>query len=641
MWWRFEAMEKNMNVALLSVATFFFLFLSQNSICGQSLPEGIFRIIELQVQNGGGNIESIVAYYENLMESPLDINSASERDLERIGFLSDFQIASIIDYRTEYGDIISPSELSVIDGFNANKVADLLPFICFGTQVDHNVKSHPSINQKLILRSKRKYAENTSSGIPYYLYSKYRLRYGNMIQGGFTLENDPCESKWPDFVSAHIYFKDISILKNKGFIIESGVLGDYSLRMGQGLALWNSFSLSGLGDPASAYKKETGIVPYTSSDEQKFFRGIGCTLRYGSKWRGSFFASGNLIDAKVDGENYFSLPEGGIHVTENELAARNKMTEHLFGWNLSYRMKSVKIGTTGALFSFNKSNRRRVSSYNKYSMYDGWWGNFSVDAYIVFRKLRLFSEVAVDYGGAMALIAGCVASIAHSGEVSALIRHYPIDYIAPHSGAYSSSSACANETGFLLSGKWLAGRKWELVSSVDFANHPGERFGIDTPSRVLKWRNQIDYFVNSQHSLSWRFNYGYCDYEDRSKINGRISYSYRDSSGFTAGCRAEISWNDKSRGVFPLGAMLLIECGYRSLTGKWEASLRGTIFHIDDWENRIYSYERDLPQTFSVPALYGRGASFYCLLRYKPLKWLDLILKVSEKIAKMQVNLTF
>ena len=37
------------------------------------------------------------------------------------------------------------------------------------------------------------------------------------------------------------------------------------------------------------------------------------------------------------------------------------------------------------------------------------------------------------------------------------------------------------------------------------------------------------------------------------------------------------------------------------------AYLRQGIFFIDDWDDRIYVYERDAPGSFNVPAMYGRG----------------------------------
>ena len=53
------------------------------------------------------------------------------------------------------------------------------------------------------------------------------------------------------------------------------------------------------------------------------------------------------------------------------------------------------------------------------------------------------------------------------------------------------------------------------------------------------------------------------------------------------------------------------EAGFR--TDALKVWLRGGIFKVDDWDDRIYVYERDAPGSFTVPARYGRGwdASFY------------------------------
>ena len=53
------------------------------------------------------------------------------------------------------------------------------------------------------------------------------------------------------------------------------------------------------------------------------------------------------------------------------------------------------------------------------------------------------------------------------------------------------------------------------------------------------------------------------------------------------------------------GMLSYAECGCRS--GMLSACLRGGLFRTDDWDDRIYAYERDAPGNFSVPAFYGRG----------------------------------
>lgn len=50
-----------------------------------------------------------------------------------------------------------------------------------------------------------------------------------------------------------------------------------------------------------------------------------------------------------------------------------------------------------------------------------------------------------------------------------------------------------------------------------------------------------------------------------------------------------------------------VEPGVRE--SAYAAYLRFTLFRIDDWDDRIYVYERDAPGSFNVPAYYGRGLS--------------------------------
>lgn len=53
------------------------------------------------------------------------------------------------------------------------------------------------------------------------------------------------------------------------------------------------------------------------------------------------------------------------------------------------------------------------------------------------------------------------------------------------------------------------------------------------------------------------------------------------------------------------GLLSYVEAGSRRQ--KYSVYLRQGFFRIDDWQDRIYVYERDAPGSFNVPAYYGRG----------------------------------
>jgi hypothetical protein len=68
-----------------------------------------------------------------------------------------------------------------------------------------------------------------------------------------------------------------------------------------------------------------------------------------------------------------------------------------------------------------------------------------------------------------------------------------------------------------------------------------------------------------------------------------------------------------------LSWLAYVEPGYKIETDRlrWSLYLRGTAFVVDDWEDRIYIYERDIRGAFSVPAYYGRGCSLSAVTSLK------------------------
>src|SRR5664279_6545706 len=65
--------------------------------------------------------ESVSVFIERLnelAENPVKINSASEDEISRLFFLSDFQVKALTDYAHSSGQIVSFYELANIPGFD-------------------------------------------------------------------------------------------------------------------------------------------------------------------------------------------------------------------------------------------------------------------------------------------------------------------------------------------------------------------------------------------------------------------------------------------------------------------------------------------------------------------------------------------
>ena len=63
--------------------------------------------------------------------------------------------------------------------------------------------------------------------------------------------------------------------------------------------------------------------------------------------------------------------------------------------------------------------------------------------------------------------------------------------------------------------------------------------------------------------------------------------------------------------------------------GCLKVYLRQGFFVVNDWDDRIYAYERDVPGAYNVPAFYGRGMWTSLMTSYRPADWCRLYLRAA------------
>lgn len=394
------------------------------------------------------------------------------------------------------------------------------------------------------------------------------------------------------------------------------------MRAGQGLVVWKSFSMNVEGAPATVMKRPAGISPYSSSGESNFFRGGAATLDAGV-CDISVFASYNAVDARIlaDG-SYSSVSDDGYHRTDTEIARRRSMHETVAGLAASRELGNWRFGLTAIAYSYDRKNGRTVKEYNRYQQYDGWWGNFGADFFYSCGPLRIFGEVASDAGGGFAALLGAVWNPVYELELSATARHYGKNYIATHAGAYSTLSSCSNQDGVTLAARWYITKRWSLLANVGAAYHPWSRYGIPGPSYSIKSRISATWKPDERFSaeLKFRLNSG----TDGFSVLGDARATYAITPHLCADARFAAN-----AGGFAACAGLK----FSALRGKLEVSGRFTGYSTDGYADRIYFYEGNVPQTFSCRALYGKGTGGYLMLKYSPVRWLTLYLRVSDDSA--------
>ena len=459
----------------------------------QELPQEIVRLIETQAENGGGDPDGMVEYFTELLDRPIDLSMADMATLEACPLFTPFMTVSLLEYRREYGPVSSAAELALVDGFSPAVVELLQPFVTFGCVgsgggQSRELKWYEKFSGKWTVRSKMDLERGggfPDEGFPVPFYSRLRVDFEDRCSAGLTLENDRGERSFPDFCSFFISVQNLPLTKDGRFRLEAAVAGDFSLRFGQGLVLWNSFSMSGLSSPSAAVRRDGAVRPYTSSDENNYFHGAAMTFGFPGGVRASVFYSNNGADAAVEGEYFTSLPDDGLHDTDARRQGRNALREEVAGGNVSWRNSWFKAGVTAAAYRYDRLDGRRTSYYNEHLRYDGWWGNAGADFLLSLKGVRVFGEAAADFGGAFAVIGGAVWPLSASVEASLVYRYYSPLYIATHAGSYSRSNV-NNEHGVSVALRWSCGSGVAVSASAEYTHFPWARFGVREPSDCLK-----------------------------------------------------------------------------------------------------------------------------------------------------------
>lgn len=577
---------------------------------------------ELAEEGNEAAAEEIALHFERLLYRPLDLNRATREDLEMLGILSDFQIESLLEYREGSGNILSATELQLVNGFHKGIVDVLRPFITFGNgngAAYNGTKG--GFSSTALLKWWWKEGEEDYIGPPFYSQIKYSAGWAGRFRGGFTLEKDAGEklsgrgtATLGDFFSFHIGAQDVPL--GRKAIVKNAVLGDYTIRLGQGLAVWNSFSLGGDLPVQSAYRRGNAVVPYTSSDENKFFRGGAVT--FGNKLgrftdiETTFFFSLKNVDARISGEKYTSLPTNGLHNTESLLETRKRLGEIAYGGSVAFKSEKVKIGLNYMGYGYNAHNGRKVQEYNRHQMYNGQYGNFSVDASAVMGKIRLFAEAAADYGGNIAVLCGILARIA-GWETFLICRNYSRGYIAPYAGAHSAGNSCSNQEGAMFSFQKQLGKD-RYSGGGSYTYFPHSRYGTQGPSSSYR------IWCKGESASA----YGGWDLKLYLK-GGRVAATGETTSKFGAKGSLKKMFREWIW-LRVKGEASVSETGHTGYAAAvdselklWKESVKiilgGAYMDCRDWENRIYMYEYDLPSSYVSKLMYGRGFWWYALLQ--------------------------
>ena len=195
--------------------------------------------------------------FQSLAAHPVDLNLAGRSRLLGTGLLTPYQVASLMDYRSRSGDILSWTELSLVDGFNEVLVSALQEFAVLGqSEAPPGQRQDSRFRQSLVLRGALRASGEAAGGI------KYEALWGERAALYVSARNTLTEPvpALPTF-SAAWYGRRM---------LGQVILGHFQARFGQGLVQWSGFQLSGYGTLGAFRKNGTGFSPTGSFSPELF-----------------------------------------------------------------------------------------------------------------------------------------------------------------------------------------------------------------------------------------------------------------------------------------------------------------------------------------------------------------------------------
>jgi hypothetical protein len=609
------------------------------------------------VQDEDINYEELYENLAQLYSNQADLNLISEEQLRSIFILNEHQIQSFLSYRAEAGPFLSIYELQNIDGFSQDVIQKLIPFVTVIDQtkiLDRNIfkRITSEKNNYLILRydrtleQKEGYLEEAPSsskylGSPDRFYARFLTRRPGDFSLGFTVEKDPGEQmSWspskkqygPDYISFHTQVLNKGRLKNL-------IIGDYQAQFGQGLILGSAFGIGKNSEAITTIRRgNLGFMPYTSLYEASFMRGAAITYSINkqlsiSGMLSSHWRDGSLKQDTLDGTPDFisTLQLTGLHRTESELENRKSVKEDNVAAVFNYKLKSLDAGFIYHYTHFNTQVISNPTIYNQFYFQGKENSNVGIFLNYHWKNFAFFSEAAhtINYGSA--IVAGLIGSITSALDISLLYRKYDKDYHTFYSNAISENTLPINEKGIYWGWKYTFNKKYSFSGYVDFFEFPWLRYRSYSPSDGREWLFRINYrpsknislFVQAREEIKARnssTNTNLYLNIPGTKHNYWINADYAVNTRLSFKTRAQFSTyslDAKSNG------MAIIQDINLNL-GKIAISGRYALFDTDNYDNRLYIYEKDVWLAFSFPAYYGVGIRNYLLLQYTVSKNIDI-----------------
>lgn len=600
----------------------------------------------------------------------INLNHASVEELANLHLLSKSQINSFMEHRQRYGKLLTIYELKCIAHFDDQTIESLLPFVyitdlgMYHSGLDFiqealMAESHYFIGRlERTLEAQKGYSKDAGpsskyKGNPYRYYCSYHLNHKEHISLGLTLEKDPGEALlWDhsrrtyvfDHIVGHIQVHNFGWLKRM-------ILGNFTMATGQGLVFANGMYMAKSAESVLFVKRNhIGLIPFKSLLESAYFQGVGVTLSK-KQIELTMYASLKRSDSRMhqdtslfDEEYISTIYNTGFHRTSKEYNSKNGILQRDIGYNLRWVRQSLAIGNSVSYTDFqNPQTKNLVPVQPQPLLYNAnifkgsanWVS--SLDFSYQYRNLNLFGEYARQIKG-QGYVLGMQLSLGRHMDIACLFRDYNSFFNSFYANGFAEYFNNNDERGYYVGIKLSPHKKWTFTAYHDLFMNQQLKYRQYTPGHGAEYLISVTYKPQKKVGIFMQLRHEQKDKNIPSSDENSyktmpasryllsINLKYEVEKNLVLQTKLYSSLHKQSQSN--KGIVLAQDISYKHQRTSFAA--RCALFDINNYNSRIYLYERDVLYAFSFPAYDGRGLRYYVVIQYVLFKHLKIGLKWSQ-----------
>lgn len=574
---------------------------------------------DMEADYGAETMEQLA----ELADNPLNLNATSRQELELLPFLSAQQVEALVEYIDRYHPVRSLAELQMIRTLDYDTRRLLQCFVYVGQEKPKSPWPRMSdvmkygqhsltATAKLPLYDRRG-DRNGYLGYKYRHDLRYQFRYGDRIRLGITGAQDSGE---PFLANGnrqgYDHYSYYLQLRHMGRLEELN-LGTYRVQMGMGLVMNTAFSLGKLTSLQQMGRTTHALTAHASRSAAGYMQGAAATVRLADRWRMTAFASFRYVDATLNADGSArTIVTSGYHRTPTEMGKKNNTAMTDAGLSLGWRRGTLHVTANAVMTHLDRRLTPQTNTlYRRYAAQGSNFINASLDYGYNNHRWTLAGETAINGEGAIAALHTASCRLTDQLTLMTLHRYYDKRYTALHASAFSEGGHVQNEHGIYAGATWRPARPWQLQAYIDYAHFAWARYLVSAASDALDvlasirherttWSIEGRYRMH----LRQRNNAEKTALQNRPEHRLRLRAQVAPHAGLMLQTEANASMVGNGAG-YSRGIMVGQQAAWQHRALRIDATAGW--FRTDDYDARLYQYERSVAHDFSFPMYYGHG----------------------------------